>query len=311
MQRPDRYHGDVDLSAASPARSPRQPLVEPGAIEHHVADLSMTAAADVTLSALQAKLAEAGQWLPIDGDPTLPLGELVAMNSTGPLRLGYGAWRDLLLGCQFENPRGQLITAGGRTVKNVAGYDLTKLLVGQGGQLGRLVTITTRTYRRPAAALVARFAPGRELVNLLLPSPLRPQWMLKTRDSILCGYLGDERTIAYYQRELPRIEPLAIEPRTVEADSAQRQALWRWPMDGPGARLSVPPAQVDTLLDGPLAGLDVIADPAFGILLVRGIDLAAAGALNLRGVWSDGRGIEPLGQTELEREIVQRLKQTL
>ena len=63
---------------------------------------------------------------------TKALGRLVEHNSSGPLRLGYGAWRDLLLGCQFHNGRGELITAGGRTVKNVAGYDLTKFMVGQG-----------------------------------------------------------------------------------------------------------------------------------------------------------------------------------
>ena len=64
------------------------------------------------------------------------------MNSTGPLRLGFGAWRDLLLGAQFYNGRGELITAGGRTVKNVAGYDLTKFMVGQRGVFGRLLTLT-------------------------------------------------------------------------------------------------------------------------------------------------------------------------
>ena len=82
-------------------------------------------------------------------------------NSTGPLRLGYGAWRDLLLGVQFTNGRGELITAGGRTVKNVAGYDLTKFMVGSHGVFGRLVTITTRTYRRPDRALVRAVSAGR------------------------------------------------------------------------------------------------------------------------------------------------------
>src|SRR5688572_30963415 len=136
-----------------------QPLVAPGAIDHHVGDMTATVAADVSLRRVQEEIAGAGQWLPIDGDPDLSVGDLVETNSTGPLRLGYGAWRDLMLGAQFHNGAGELITAGGRTVKNVAGYDLTKVMVGQPGVFGRVVTITVRTYRKPEAALLATFAP--------------------------------------------------------------------------------------------------------------------------------------------------------
>src|SRR5580765_2225140 len=106
----------------SESRTDRTPLVQPGQIDHHVADMSATVAADVPLRRLQETFAAAGQWLPVDGDPERSVGELVSMNSTGPLRLGYGAWRDLLLGAQLHNGRGELITAGGRTVKNVSGY---------------------------------------------------------------------------------------------------------------------------------------------------------------------------------------------
>ena len=122
---------DVDpASPIAPARPPREPLVDDRGIDHHVRDMTATLGAAVTLAEAQSKLADATQWLPIDGDASTPLGRLVEENSTGPLRLGYGAWRDLLLGCQFRNGAGDLITAGGRTVKNVAGYDLTKFMVG-------------------------------------------------------------------------------------------------------------------------------------------------------------------------------------
>src|SRR5436190_907282 len=134
-------------------RPDRTPLVPPGGADLHARDMTATFSADVIFADAQAKLAELGQWLPIDGDASWTLGRLVESNSTGPLRLGYGAWRDLLLGCQFLNGRGELITAGGRTVKNVAGYDLTKFMIGQGGVFGRIVTITTRTHRLPAAAI--------------------------------------------------------------------------------------------------------------------------------------------------------------
>src|SRR5947208_1670688 len=92
-------------------RSNQTPLVSPGGMECFARDMTVTISADVTLGAAQAKLAELGQWLPIDGDVQSALGELVENNSTGPLRLGYGGWRDLLLGVQFLNGRGELITA--------------------------------------------------------------------------------------------------------------------------------------------------------------------------------------------------------
>src|SRR5690348_7683925 len=121
-------------------REPRAPLVGPGGIDCHVRDMTATVSADATLGEFQRRLAEHRQWAPIDGDSKQSVGTRVSTDSTGPLRLGYGAWRDLLLGVQFLNGRGQLITAGGKTVKNVAGYDLTKFMVGQRGIFGRLVT---------------------------------------------------------------------------------------------------------------------------------------------------------------------------
>src|SRR5436853_7032846 len=148
-------------------RQPNSPLVAPGAMECFASDMTVTISADVTLAAAQAKLAELNQWLPIDGDVQSPLGELVENNSTGPLRLGYGGWRDLLLGVQFLNGRGELITAGGRTVKNVAGYDLSKFMVGQRGIFGTLLTLTTRTYKRPIGAIVATFTPRPQLLQRL------------------------------------------------------------------------------------------------------------------------------------------------
>src|SRR5687768_5308930 len=195
------------------ARPNRDMLVPRDGIDHHVADMTATFGADVTLAAAQNALAQRGQWLPIDGGETKPLGELVSHNSTGPLRLGYGAWRDLLLGAQFRNGRGDLITAGGQTMKNVAGYDLTKFMVGQAGVFGKIETITTRTYRRPDAALNATFEPDPRLVNRLLPTDARPQWALLTPDALLCGYLGDERAMTFYEHELRKWEPRNVERR--------------------------------------------------------------------------------------------------
>ena len=176
-------------------RPPRSALVPPGGADMHARDMTATFAADVTLREAQRRLAEVGQWLPADGDPDAPLGHLVDHNSTGPLRLGYGAWRDLLLGVQFNNGRGELVTAGGRTVKNVAGYDLTKFMVGQRGVFGRIVTLTTRTYLRPAGAVLARHRPVHANLSRLLQTPLLPPGAGLTAEELLCGYLADEPTL--------------------------------------------------------------------------------------------------------------------
>jgi hypothetical protein len=247
-------------------RPDRTPLVRPGEVDLHARDMTATFSADVTLAQAQQKLADLGQWLPIDGDESWTLGRLIETNSTGPLRLGYGAWRDLLLGCQFQNGRGELITAGGRTVKNVAGYDLTKFMVGQRGVFGRLLTVTTRTYLRPTGALLARFPADAHQINRLLPSSCRPQWTLLTNQATLCGYLGDERTIAYYADTLPQHHPLEVLQQSVDDDIRQRAELWKAAGAEGSYRASVPPIK---LLDfANRAGVtDWVADAAFGVVV--------------------------------------------
>jgi FAD/FMN-containing dehydrogenase len=248
--------------ASNPSfRAPRSPLVLTGGSELHARDMTATFAADVTLDDAQRQLAAVGQWLPIDGSPRSTLGELVNHNSTGPLRLGFGAWRDLLLGAQFTNGRGELITAGGRVMKNVAGYDLTKFIIGSGGIFGRIVTITVRTWLRPAAALIARHAPDVRI----LPTPLKPQWALLTRDALWLGYLGDEPTLAYYRIGIGQSEPLEWRERSVADDIADRSA--RWQAAGTIAfRAAVPPMQIGEFVAS-LETTGWIADAAFGIVL--------------------------------------------
>lgn len=251
---------------SSSFRPPRSPLAARGQIDHHVADMTATFAADVTLAAAQEALAAANQWLPIDGDLSRTLGELVETNSTGPLRLGYGAWRDLLLGCQFHNGSGELITAGGRTMKNVAGYDLTKLMVGQHRCFGTVVTVTTRTYRRPERAVLIELPPDLSMVRNLLTTPLRPQWAALTSESLFCGYLGDSSTIAFYAKEASTLSPRRAHERDLSEDISHRQALWRAEPGEGGFRASVPPARVMHFVQA--AHLrNWVADPCFGVVI--------------------------------------------
>jgi glycolate oxidase subunit GlcD len=112
----------------------------------------VTAGAGLSLEALQEALKVHGQWLPIRPPPSLQrhsLGGIVARGASGPERLAYGAPRDLLLGLRFVNGRGHLVQAGGRVVKNVAGYDMTRLLAGSAGTLGFITRVTLRTAMLP------------------------------------------------------------------------------------------------------------------------------------------------------------------
>jgi FAD/FMN-containing dehydrogenase len=255
-------------------RPDRPVLVPPGGIEHHVTDMSATFSAEVTLAAADERLAAANQWLPIDGEREAPLGRLVEENSTGPLRLGFGGWRDLLLGAQFRNGRGDLITAGGRTVKNVAGYDLTKFMIGQRGTFGRVITITTRTYLRPAGAVLARFPLAGSIRNSirkfeqLIVTTCRPQWAMLNSEALLCGYLSDERTLNYIEKTLPEHQAADIRRLSVDEDIQLRLAARAeaWPASAElHARVSVPPNHIGDFVEKtqPTAWH---ADPAFGII---------------------------------------------
>jgi glycolate oxidase FAD binding subunit len=123
-------------------------------IEHAVDDLTVTVEAGVKLADLQAKLRANQQFLPID--PAFPttatIGGILATADTGSFRQGYGGIRDLVLGISFIRGDGEIAKAGGKVVKNVAGYDLMKLFIGSYGTLGVISQVTFRTYPLPQAS---------------------------------------------------------------------------------------------------------------------------------------------------------------
>ena len=114
-------------------------------------DMTVVAEAGLTLGALNRQLAEHGQHLP--ADPAYPfmttLGALVAAATAGPLRLNDGTVRDLLIGIRFAGHGGRIIHGGGRVVKNVAGYDLMKVMTGSFGTLGVITEVTFKVRPIP------------------------------------------------------------------------------------------------------------------------------------------------------------------
>jgi glycolate oxidase FAD binding subunit len=126
--------------------------------EHSPPDLTATVEAGVTLGALQAALAEHGQWLPWDPPRAAEatIGGLLATAASGPLRLGCGTPRDWMLGMRVALGDGRLVKSGGRVVKNVAGYDLHKLHIGALGTLGVIVEITFKVFPLPEHSATLR-----------------------------------------------------------------------------------------------------------------------------------------------------------
>ena len=129
-------------------------------VEHEPADLTATVLAGRTLADFQDHLSSAGQFLPLD--PPSPaeatIGGILAVNASGPSRHAHGTARDLVLGLRFVQADGRIIKAGGKVVKNVAGYDMCRLLIGSLGTLGVIVEACFRLTPLPKAQLTLSLA---------------------------------------------------------------------------------------------------------------------------------------------------------
>lgn len=141
------------LDAGRPVRASETISTErlTGITDYVPGDLTLTARAGTTLAEIRATTAEHGQWLALDphGSDDGTLGATVATASAGPLFTAFGRPRDLVLGLEFVTSTGAVARGGGRVVKNVAGYDLTRLLTGSWGALGVITEITVRLHTRP------------------------------------------------------------------------------------------------------------------------------------------------------------------
>src|SRR5205823_4316741 len=134
--------------------------------------------AGMTFAKLRLMLAAEGQWLPVDvPDPDrATVGGALAVDVSGPRRLGRGTFRDWVIGIGFVNDRGEACKAGGRVVKNVAGYDLAKLLIGSCGGLGIITQVTFKLQPLPAASTLVAFSAGdvRATLDTIHASRTRP-----------------------------------------------------------------------------------------------------------------------------------------
>jgi glycolate dehydrogenase FAD-binding subunit len=119
-------------------------------LEHNEGDLTAVLEAGVPLAAAQERFAAKGQMLALDpplGDATV--GGVFATGDSGPLRARYGAPRDVIVGIKVALADGSVVQAGGKVIKNVAGYDLAKLFTGSFGTLGAIVEVSVRLHPLP------------------------------------------------------------------------------------------------------------------------------------------------------------------
>jgi glycolate oxidase FAD binding subunit len=150
-------------------------------VEYEPADLTVTVEAGMRFGELQRILGEQGQLLALDPplEDGATIGGVIATNASGPLRFAFGSARDLVIGTRVANPDGTVTHAGGRVVKNVAGYDLNKLYIGSLGTLAIIVELSFKLAPIPPAlaTVAANFSTSEAagaLVQAVVRSPLSP-----------------------------------------------------------------------------------------------------------------------------------------
>jgi glycolate oxidase FAD binding subunit len=168
--------------------------------EHDIPNLSLSVEAGITLAEVQKKLAGTGKgsFLPLDPpySEQATIGGIIATNSSGPRRYLYSSARDLLLGLKAVSPHGDVVAFGGKTVKNVSGYDMTKLMIGSWGALGVITEITTKLLPLPeaSATLLASFGDlvkAGAMTRKILHSVLLPSAM-ELMEGRAAGQLGEK-----------------------------------------------------------------------------------------------------------------------
>ena len=268
-------------------------------IEHDHVNQVVTVQSGMPLSELQAILAEHRQWLPLrpPRSDRCTVGGVAALNASGPDRLHYGAPRDLLLGLRFVSGTGRLVNSGGRVVKNVAGYDLTRLLCGSAGTLGFLTELTFRTLPLPDCCMAlevrASWEECAEAASGLLDSPLEPAFVAATPCGddadggpwqLRVGYEGFTKTVENQaQRTLHMFEQSGLQPSSCRAYGPGEDLFaktfavlhsdgYRFRLDVPlGCLRNVVAQAWETLRDA-----DSLADFGCGRLSVRTTELSDA-----------------------------------
>src|SRR5579863_213743 len=238
-------------------------------VAYEPTDMTVVAEAGVTLGSFNQMAAQRGQRLP--ADPPAPelttLGSLIAGAKAGPLRLSEGTIRDLLIGIRFVGHGGRMVHAGGRVVKNVAGYDLMKLLTGSFGTLGIITEAACKTRPIPPdyhlavagfPTLDAAFEAAQKSERAaalfhceVLSRERAGEFSEDGKFALLAGF-GGIRPEVEHQRPalLTTLGPATRICEGAEADAAYRSLRDREPEPGAiAAQIAVPPAELAQCLE--------------------------------------------------------------
>jgi len=232
-------------------------------LEHEAGDLTCTVEAGIRLSALRERLAAAGQRLSLDppGDPTV--GACVAGRLSGPLSHRFGAPRDLVLGVTLVLGDGTVASSGGKVVKNVAGYDLGKLVCGSEGRLALIVRVALRLHPLPAASatVVVESDDTAAVVRELRRSQLQPSAL---------DVLHPGRVALLFEGREPAVAAQVEAARALVGGAHVEANVWDESRERQGralGRLAFAPGE----LAGVLATLEeAVVRPAAGIAYVPG-----------------------------------------
>jgi glycolate oxidase FAD binding subunit len=227
-----------------------------GIIDYEPSELVLTARAGAAMAEIEAALEERGQRLafePMDHGPLMggeadgaTLGGIIAANASGPRRIKAGAARDHFLGFSGVSGRGEAFKAGGKVVKNVTGYDLSKLMAGSWGSLAVLTEVTVKTTPRPPEEATLLFAAGgdaaaAQAMSAALSAPAEVTGAAHLPASLaarapLNAAPGGAVTAIRVEGVAPGMAPSASAIRAAlpglafvsELDAAASAAMWRW-----------------------------------------------------------------------------------
>ena len=231
-------------------------------IEHAWADLTVTAEAGCTLQSLQKALAQHGQRLAFDGlwPERATIGGVLSTNDSGVLRLRFGGLRDLIIGVTIALPDGTLASSGGKVVKNVAGYDLPKLVTGAFGTLGVITRAIFRLHPLPHAAKTLSFTaedfPAMQQCILAIQDSQLAHTSLQIRcaaGDLPAGDILFEATdagLAAQESHTCKLLGSARVEQSSENSWSARQDLWNSPTNNTLlAKISLLPTQIAKMLD--------------------------------------------------------------
>ena len=268
-------------------------------IAHRHGDLTATVEAGATLDDVNRALGRHGQWIPLDPpwSDRATIGGIVATNDAGPRRHRYGAPRDLIIGIEIARADGTRAKAGGIVVKNVAGYDLARLVTGSFGSLGLILNATFKLYPLPPASrtVVAELpthAAAGVLVDALNASQLTPTTIeIETVPlRLLIRFESTERSVEHQAEMTLRYVQMAGARAHTESGDLERRtwdahAERPWTGRGVIARMTLLPAQLAKTLDAISSAAgecewEATGRAGIGVLLLR-IDGDAARSVRI------------------------------